>query len=128
MQIKRSKPTSYEIMKMYVFSSSSSYFLQGMWANGKGDGLGRKRSLNLFDESIQRPCHFFPPTSNIKSQTRLFTISPCLPQRFCPLNVKTHFRNIKDFMNLEPRSSFLAKNLENGNYRSKNFCFNHLGE
>ena len=39
-----------------------------MCANGKGDGKGRKRSLNLFDESIQPPCHFFPQRQTSKAR------------------------------------------------------------
>ena len=104
-------------MKIYPLSSSSSYFLQGMCANGKGDGKGRKRSLNLFDEAIQRPCHFFPPTSNIKSQTRLFTISPfslsatdISPSQLLPLE------KFSDFLDFEfnPRCfAMVVSDLEN---------------
>ena len=83
------KAANYEIMKIYpAFSSSPSYFLQGMWANGKGDGKGGKEVwiflMSLFNArvtfSLQRQ------TSKAKPDYLLFHHFLCLPPTFHPLN------------------------------------------
>ena len=81
---KSRKAANYDIMKIYPdFSSSPSYFPQGMWANGKGDGR-RGKEVWIFLMSLFNPRVTFSTNQrqSFKSQTRLFTIFLSLPSTF----------------------------------------------
>ena len=73
--VKGWKGGDYEIMKMYyLLSSSSGYFLWRDVRKWKGRWKGEEKKFESFWWVYSTPVSLFPPTSNIKSQTRLFTI------------------------------------------------------